>query len=194
MIDLVAESAGYLKMFEAKKWDENLDYAKNRAQFKSEFFADFPREKVKKLEDLRKNNRFLFEELISVTDFDSLMAEGDSPEYSQNLQLIKKYREWLSLEQRSEEVSHFSPQDTNRNMAMLEKLIENGFDEQKLQFETLNKDELVDIVQFAKERNSDLEYSDDVSQNVRYQLAKRLYGYEGANSAEELMAFFSEDK
>ena len=26
MIDLVAESAGYLKMFEAKKWDENLDY------------------------------------------------------------------------------------------------------------------------------------------------------------------------
>ena len=75
-----------------------------------------------------------------------------------------------------------------------EKLIENGFDEQKLQFETLNKDELVDIVQFAKERNSDLEYSDDVSQNVRYQLAKRLYGYEGTNSAEELMAFFSEDK
>ena len=79
-------------------------------------------------------------------------------------------------------------------MAMLEKLIENGFDEQKLQFETLNKNELVDIIQFAKERNSDLEYSDDVSQNVRYQLAKRLYGYEGANSAEELMAFFSEDK
>ena len=167
MIDLVAESAGYLKMFEAKKWDENLDYAKNLAQFKSEFFADFPREKVKKLEDLRKNNRFLFEELISVTDFDSLMAEGDSPEYSQNLQLIKKYKEWIALEQRSEEISHFSPQDTNRNMAMLEKLIENGFDEQKLQFQTLNKDELVDIVQFAKERNSDLEYSDDVSQNVR---------------------------
>ena len=194
MIDLVAESAGYLKMFEAKKWDENLDYAKNLAQFKSEFFVDFPREKVKKLEDLRRNNRFLFEELISVADFDSLMTEGDSPEYSQNLQLIKKYREWLSLEQRSEEISHFSPQDTNRNMAMLEKLIENGFDEQKLQFETLNKNELVDIVQFAKERNSDLEYSDDVSQNVRYQLAKRLYGYEGANSAEELMAFFSEDK
>ena len=188
MIDLVAESAGYLKMFEAKKWDENLDYAKNLSQFKSEFFADFPREKVKKLEDLRKNNRFLFEELISVADFDSLMAEGDSPEYSQNLQLIKKYKEWFSLEQRSEEISHFSPQDTNRNMAMLEKLIENGFDEQKLQFETLNKDELVDIVQFAKERNSDL------SQNVRYQLAKRLYGYERANSAEELMAFFSEDK
>ena len=143
---------------------------------------------------MRKKNRFLFEELISVTDFDSLMAEGDSPEYSQNLQLIKKYKEWLSLEQRSEEVSHFSPQDTNRNMAMLEKLIENSFDEQKLQFETLNKDELVDIVQFAKERNSDLEYSDDVSQNVKYQLAKRLYGYEGANSVEELMAFFSEDK
>ena len=181
-------------MFEAKKWDEDLDYAKNLAQFKSEFFADFPREKVKKLEDLRKNNRFLFEELISVADFDSLMAEGDSPEYSQNLHLIKKYKEWLDLEQRSEEVSHFSPQDTNRNMAMLEKLIENGFDEQKLQFETLNKDELVDIVQFAKERNSDLEYSDDVSQNVKYQLAKRLYGYEGANSAEDLMAFFSEDK
>ena len=181
-------------MFEAKQWDENLYYAKNLAQFKSEFFADFPREKVKKLEDLRKNNRFLFEELISVTDFDSLMAEGDSPEYSQNLQLIKKYKEWIALEQRSEEVSHFSPQDTNRNMAMLEKLIENGFDEQKLQFETLNKNELVDIVQFAKERNSDLEYSDDVSQNVRYQLAKRLYGYEGVNSAEELMAFFSEDK
>ena len=194
MIDLVAESAGYLKMFEAKEWDENLDYAKNLAQFKSEFFVDFPREKVKKLEDLIKNNRFLFEELISVADFDSLMTEGDSPEYSQNLQLIKKYREWLSLEQRSEEISHFSPQDTNRNMAMLEKLIENGFDEQKLQFQTLNKDELVDIVQFAKERNSDLEYSDDVSQNVKYQLAKRLYGYEGANSAEELMAFFSEDK
>lgn len=194
LIDLVAESAGYLKMFEAKKWDENLDYAKNLAQFKSEFFADFPREKVKKLEDLRKNNRFLFEELISVADFDSLMAEGDSPEYSQNLQLIKKYKERIGLEQRSEEISHFSPQDTNRNMAMLEKLIENGFDEQKLQFETLNKDELVDVVQFAKERNSDLEYSDDVSQNVRYQLAKRLYGYEGTNSAEELMAFFSEDK
>ena len=188
MIDLVAESAGYLKMLEAKKWDENLDYAKNLSQFKSEFFADFPREKVKKLEDLRKNNRFLFEELISVADFDSLMTEGDSPEYSQNLQLIKKYKEWIGLEQRSEEISHFSPQDTNRNMAMLEKLIENGFDEQKLQFE------LVDVVQFAKERNSDLEYSDDVSQNVRYQLAKRLYGYEGANSAEELMAFFSEDK
>ena len=194
MIDLVAESAGYLKMFEAKKWDENLDYTKNLAQFKSESFADFPREKVKKLEDLRKKNRFLFEELISVADFDSLMTEGDSPEYSQNLQLIKKYKEWIGLEQRSEEVSHFSPQDTNRNMAMLEKLIENGFDEQKLQFETLNKNELVDIVQFAKERNSDLEYSDDVSQNVKYQLAKRLYGYEGANSAEELMAFFSEDK
>ena len=194
MIDLVAESAGYLKMLEAKKWDENLDYAKNLAQFKSEFFADFPREKVKKLEGLRKNNCFLFEELISVADFDSLMAEGDSPEYSQNLQLVKKYKEWISLEQRSEEISHFSPQDTNRNMAMLEKLIENGFDEQKLQFETLNKDELVDIVQFAKERNSDLEYSDDVSQNVGYQLAKRLYGYEGTNSAEELMAFFSEDK
>jgi len=163
LIDLVAESAGYLKMFEAKKWDENLDYTKNVSQFKSEFFTDFPRGKVKKLEDLRKNNRFLFEELISVADFDSLMAEGD-------------------------------PQDTNRNMAMLEKLIENGFDEQKLQFETLNKNELVDILQFAKERNSDLEYSDDVSQNVKYQLAKRLYGYEGANSAEELMAFFSEDK
>ena len=107
MIDLVAESAGYLKMFEAKKWDENLDYSKNLSQFKSEFFADFPREKVKKLEDLRKNNRFLFEELISVADFDSLMAEGDSPEYSQNLQLIKKYKEWISLEQRSEEISHF---------------------------------------------------------------------------------------
>ena len=155
---------------------------------------DNDEEKVKKLEDLRKNNCFLFEELISVADFDSLMAEGDSPEYSQNLQLIKKYKEWIGLEQRSEEVSNFSPQDTNRNMAMLEKLIENGFDEQKLQFETLNKDELVDIVQFAKERNSDLEYSDDVSQNVRYQLAKRLYGYEGTNSAEELMAFFSEDR
>ena len=47
---LSTQSKAYGEMQACGKWNQSLDFNKNLANYKSDFFADFSKEKLKKIE------------------------------------------------------------------------------------------------------------------------------------------------
>jgi hypothetical protein len=73
-------------------------YKTNLDKFKSDFFKDFSTEKLEKLEKLKEDNVTLFQELISTSNYYSLLKEDEEDSnYTENVKLIEKYQEWLKL-------------------------------------------------------------------------------------------------
>jgi lipid II:glycine glycyltransferase (peptidoglycan interpeptide bridge formation enzyme) len=65
-----------------------------------DYFKDFSSKKLVMLEDLKKNNTTLFQELISTANYYNLVNEDESDSnYSENVKLVKRYQERLKLTQ-----------------------------------------------------------------------------------------------
>ncbi|MDO4713551.1 MAG: hypothetical protein Q4B28_02655 [bacterium] len=175
-------------------WKADLSSEDKLAITKSAFFADFPAEKLKKFEQLGVENPALFQEIVKTASLDALLrADEEDDRYTQNVQLVLKYQEWLALRQSYEEAVYLEIPDVHKNVNFVEQLLYADFDLQQVTYPSFDTDGAIDLVQQGLERRGMMEIADDPMQNVLYQLAKQLYGYAGQNDQEALMQFFSEN-
>lgn len=191
---LFSNSRVYAAMKSQNKWDQNLDFEKNFAVYKSEFFVEFPKEKLEKIEKIRQEKPYLFQELMATTTLSSLLrdTEGLDSNYDQNVQLVTKYQEWLNLTLTNSERIGLEIPDSSKNMRFIESFLEADFDLDKVVFVGNSAEQVKDLVNLRQERRAVMEISDDPMQNVLYRLAKELYGYTGENEKVALMAFYDE--
>ena len=69
------------------------------------------------MENLKKNNPTLFQELISIANYYNLLKEDEEDSnYSENVKLIQKYQERLKLTQINSDKIWLYVEDTQRNM------------------------------------------------------------------------------
>ena len=194
--ELCVESKVYAEMWQEKwKWEMSREsYKTNLNKFKSDFFKDFPTEKLEKLEKLKENNITLFQEVISTSNYYCLLKEDEEdPKYTENVKLIEKYQEWLKLTMINADKIRLRIEDTHRNMKFIESLIRANFDLNWIDEYKWNDDEkVIDIINWNHERRWTMEVSDDVRQNILYRLAKELYSYNWPNDKEWIMSFFNE--
>ena len=194
--ELCVESRVYAEIWqENRQWDMSREsYKTNLDKFKSDFFKDFSTEKLEKLEKLKENNITLFQELISTSNYYSLLKEDEEDSnYTENVKLIEKYQEWLKLTELNADKIWLRIEDTHRNMKFIESLIRADFDLNWVNEFGWNDDErVIDIMNRNYERRWTMEVSDDVWQNIVYRLWKELYGYNWPNDKEWIMAFFDE--
>lgn len=177
-----------------EKWKADLTPEENLQAAKSEFFADIAPERLQKFEHIKTENPRLFKEILTVGSLESLENEEESAEnYKQNLQLLEKYKSWLKITESYEEMTQLEIPDSNQNAKFIEKLLKADFDLEKVDYPRMKVEAAIWLIQERQERRGMIEISDDPMQNVLFQLAKQLYGYEGANEKESLMQFFSED-
>ena len=194
--ELCVESRIYEKVWqENRQWDISREsYKSNLDKLKSDFFKDFSAEKLVKLEKLKEDNITLFQELISTSNYYSLLKEDEeNSNYTENVKLIEKYQEWLKLTEINADKIWLRIEDTHRNMKFIESLIRADFDLNWISEFSWNDDErVIDIINENYERRWTMEVSDDVWQNILYRLAKELYSYNWPNNKEWIMAFFDE--
>lgn len=188
-------TASNLYAYQGKeKWKAELSYKENLEKSKSEFFADFPAEKLKKFEMIKTSNPRLFAEILTTGSLDSLYEEDSTNQnYNQNVKLLDTYQKWIKLTQSYEELSMLEIQDSHRNTKFVEEILKADFDLDKVEYPTIKKENITTIIENKQERRGITDISDDPMQNILYQLAKELYGYSGKNDWEELMNFFSQD-
>jgi hypothetical protein len=70
---LFTESRVYAEMKSEGKWNERTDFDTNLRRYKSEYFSEFPAEKLQKLENLKQDNPLLFQELMITASLSSLL-------------------------------------------------------------------------------------------------------------------------
>lgn len=129
----------------------------------------------------------------------------ESPEYvhadkiadmKKNQELIKRYYEYKSIDLSLEEKRGFDISFRALDAVMIEKILISG-DFQNIGALSRNSAEaktyfVHDLSQ--ERRDTKIESSDNVGQNIIYKLAKEIHGYEGNNTMSELIDFFREDK
>ncbi len=195
--ELCLESRIYAQIWQEKRqWDKSREsYKFNLNNYKKDFFKDFSPEKITKLENLKKTEPTLFQEMISSSGYESLLDEDENdPNYSENIKLIQKYKERIELTQINADKIWLSIEDTNRNMRFIESLVKSDFDLNWISiFEWYSDEEVINLINSKAERRwACMEVSDDVWQNVLYRLAKELYNYDWENSKKWIMSFFDE--
>lgn len=135
----------------------------------------------------------MFQEIIATAELDALLSEAESdPNYTQNVQLVLRYQEWMALTQSYEERQHLEIPNVHKNVNFIEKLLEADFELDAVEYPSVGAEGVIGFVESNLERRGMMEIADDPMQNVLYQLAKQLYGYGGHNEQEALMQFFSE--
>lgn len=190
---LFTQSKAYVEMQAQSQWDKTLDFDKNLAKYKSAFFTDFPKEKLEKIEKLRQEQPYLFQELMATASLSSLLKETQTDlNYDQNVKLVARYQEWLDLTALQSEKNGLIIPDSAKNMRFIEKFLEADFDLNKVSFLGNSEEQVKELVHLRQERRAIMEISDDPMQNVLYRLAKELYGYTGENEKGALMAFYDE--
>lgn len=190
---LFTQSKVYVEMQTQGKRSQNLDFDQNLVNYKSEFFADFPQEKLEKLEKLRQEQPYLFQELMATTSLSSLLKETQMDlNYDQNVKLVAKYQEWLDLTTLQSEKNGLIIPDSAKNMRFIERFLEADFDLNKISFLGNSEEQVKELIHLRQERRAMMEISDDPIQNALYRLAKELYGYSGQNAQADLMCFYSE--
>lgn len=190
---LFTESRVYWEMKTNGKWNERTNFDTNLRRFKTEYFSEFPAWKLNKIESLKQNHPLLFQELMTTASLTSLLGEDEeNPNYAENVKLVKKYQDWLKLQQTDKEKIAMEIPDSHKNVNFVEKLLESDFDITKVQFGTISEERLIGLVWLNEERNWEIETSDDPFQNTLYRLAKELFGYTGNNTKEWIMQFYSE--
>ena len=190
---LFTESRVYAEMKSEGKWNERTDFDTNLRRFKTEYFSEFPAEKLNKIESLKQNHPLLFQELMTTASLTSLLGEDEeNSNYTENVKLVKKYQDWLKLQQTDKEKIAMEIPDSHKNVNFVEKLLEADFDISKVNFWTISGERLIGLVWLNEERNWEIETSDDPFQNTLYRLAKELFGYTGKNEKSDIMEFYSE--
>ena len=190
---LFTESRIYWEIKSENKWNERTDFDTNLRRYKSEYFSEFPTEKLQKLENLKQDNPLLFQELMITASLSSLLWEDEeNSNYTDNVKLVKKYQDWIKLTQTDKEKIAMEIPDSHKNVNFVEKLLEADFDITKVNFWTISEERLIGLVWLNEERNWEIETSDDPFQNTLYRLAKELFGYTGNNTKEWIMQFYSE--
>lgn len=175
---LFTQSKAYVEIQAQSQWDKTLDFDKNLAKYKSEFFIDFPKEKLEKIEKLRQEQPYLFQELMATASLSSLLKETQTDlNYDQNVKLVARYQEWLNLTALQSEKNGLIIPDSAKNMRFIENFLEADFELDRLSFLGNTAEQVIGLVQLRQERNAIMEISDDPIQNVLYRLAKELYGY-----------------
>ena len=183
----------YAEMKSEGKWNERTDFDINLRRYKSEYFSEFPSEKLDRLEKLKQDYPLLFQELIVTASLSSLLREDEeNPNYTENVKLVKKYQDWLKLTQTDKEKIAMEIPDTHKNVNFIEKFLEADFDITKVQFGSIDEERLMWLIGLNEERCWEIETSDDPFQNTLYRLAKELFGYTGKNTKEWVMEFYSE--
>ena len=191
---LSTQSKAYGEMQACGKWNQSLDFNKNLANYKSDFFADFSKEKLKKIEKIKTEQPELFQELMATASLSSLLKETQIDlNYDENVKLVAKYQEWIDLTATNEEKIKLEIPDSYKNMRFIEGLLEADFEVDKVSFPGNSVDQIKGLVALRQERYAEMEVSDDSMQNVLYRLAKELYGYSGNNKKADLMSFYSEN-
>jgi len=197
---IFTKSVWYANLKEQAKWDETKDYDANMQEYKKELFKDFPSEKVEKLDSIKSSNSSLFLDIMTMASTDFIGPEEENnPEmknYVENVKLVEKYREYLSMmESLEDRESLYVVDNIYRNGGFISNLLEADFDLSRVKYETIEDEGIVaDIVGVGNERRGLTEISDDILQNILYKVAKQLNGYAGKNDLYSLMEFYSENK
>ena len=132
---LFTESRIYSEMKSEGKWNERTDFNTNLRRYKSEYFSEFPTEKLDKLEKIKQENPLLFQELMTTASLTSLLLEDEeNSSYTENVKLVKKYQDWLKLTQTDKEKIAMEIPDSHKNVNFVEKLLEADFDMTKVAF------------------------------------------------------------
>ena len=190
---LFTESRTYWEMKGKGKWNERTTFDTNLRRYKWEYFSEFSREKLNKIEKLKQDYPLLFQEMMVTASLTSLLWEDEEDQnYTENVKLVKKYQDWLKLTQTDKEKISMEIPDSHKNVNFIEKLLKADFDITKVEFKWIGESNLKDIVWLNEERNWDIEISDDPFQNTLYRLAKELFGYKWKNTKDALMEFYSE--
>jgi len=192
--NIITQSKVYAELVSKWKWDSASSYENNLWKYKQEFFSAYPAEKLKKIEELKTKNPLLFQELMITSSLTSLLWEvEEDANYTENVNLVHSYQEWIKLTQTDKEKFSLDIPDTHKNVNFIEKLIEADFDISKVQFSWISWERLIDIVWLNEERNWVMEVSDNPFQNVLYRLAKELFCYSWENTMEWIMWFYWEE-
>jgi rRNA maturation endonuclease Nob1 len=117
------------------KWNERTDYDTNLRRYKTEYFSEFPTEKLQKIEKLKQEHPLLYQELMVTASLTSLLGEDEeNSNYTENVKLVKKYQDWLKLTQTDKEKIAMEIPDSHKNVNFVEKLLEADFDITKVKF------------------------------------------------------------
>lgn len=193
LTQLFTASKLYAHLSVQKKWKSELSWEENLEVAKSAFFLDFPPAKLQKFERLQHERPALFQEIMATAELDTLLSEAESdPNYTQNVQLVLRYQEWMALTQSYEERQHLEIPNVYKNVNFIEKFLEADFELDVVEYPSVGAEDVIGFVESNLERRGMMEIADDPMQNVLYQLAKQLYGYAGHDEQEALMQFFSE--
>lgn len=191
--NIFTESRIYWEIKSEGKWNEKVTFDTNLKWYKWEYFSEFSREKLNKIEKLKQDYPLLFQEMMVTSSLTSLLWDDEEDQnYTENVKLVKKYQDWLKLTQTDKEKISMEIPDSHKNVNFIEKLLKADFDITKVEFKWIGESNLKDIVWLNEERNWDIEISDDPFQNTLYRLAKELFGYKWKNTKDALMEFYSE--
>jgi rRNA maturation endonuclease Nob1 len=117
------------------KWNERTDFNTNLRRYKTEYFSEFPAEKLQKIEKLKQEHPLLYQELMVTASLTSLLGEDEeNSNYTENVKLVKKYQDWLKLTQTDKEKIAMEIPDSHKNVNFVEKLLEADFDITKVKF------------------------------------------------------------
>ena len=194
LTQLFTESKWYADLIDKWNRDENKTFELNLQEYKSELFKEFPKEKIEKLENIKKDNPSLFLEIMTTVTWSAFTSEDEENEdYTQNVRLITKYQEWLRLTENIEDKRYLNvPNPTHFSGRFIEKLIEADFELDAVEYPSITQEAIINRMQFWEERRWLTDVSDNVLQNVLYKLARELYWYSWDNDIQSLMWFFSE--
>lgn len=188
---LINNSRLYSQMKSENKRDQKIDFKANIAKYESDFFADFPKEKLTQLKNLQKTNPELYDEMLATVSLENMLQEDESdPIFTQNVQLVQKLRDRILLTQGKSALRVEIP-DEAKNVHFMESFLKANFDLKKVKY---SSPDLQKMLWFGMERRGNLNVAADPLQNVLYHLASELYGYTGANDQADLMNFFSESQ
>lgn len=210
----VIESRVYVKLKEDKDYnrDENKTYEENLEQNKQKFFEGINKEKLSKIENLKKSHPELYQEIIATTDEEILiwsldwweLWENEVPTYwtkdkdkyfnlRDYVKAVSRYKEWLDLTQSNGEKINLNVSYLDKHYHFIQELFINDLDPDKVDMSyDWWDDSVINSINWWYERSWYLEISDDVLQNVLYRLWKELYWYTWINEKSEIMSFYDE--
>lgn len=95
---LFTQSKAFVEMQVQAQRDQTLDFDTNLRHYKSVFFADFPKAKLLKIEKLKKQHPYLFQEIMVTANLSSLVKETEIDQhYDENVKLVAAYQKWIAL-------------------------------------------------------------------------------------------------
>jgi len=140
-----------------------------------------------------KNTEGMFKTSRESPDYDK---KDKIPTMQKNLELIKKYYEYKLLSLPVEQQKNMEISFRALDARMIEGLLI-SWDFTSIGALSRNKDQVKNY--FAQDRVQDrrdtkIESSDKIGQNIIYRIAREIHWYEGHNTMSELIEFFREDK